>query len=60
MFEASQLVPGALVRHPDAQDWGMGMVQSVIGTTITVNFEHQGKVVINAARVTLEVVDDVG
>ncbi|MEM7445759.1 MAG: DUF3553 domain-containing protein [Pseudomonadota bacterium] len=50
------LVPGALVRHPDAPDWGVGQVQSAIGPTVTVNFEHRGKVVINSSRVTLEVV----
>jgi hypothetical protein len=53
-----QLVPGALVRHPDAPDWGLGMVQSVIGTTATVNFENRGKVVINTGRVTLELADE--
>ncbi|MEQ8968097.1 MAG: DUF3553 domain-containing protein [Azospirillaceae bacterium] len=52
------LVPGALVRHPEAEDWGLGQVQSVIGTRITVNFENRGKVLINGAVVTLEVVDD--
>ena len=50
------LVPGTLVRHPQAEDWGVGQVQSAIGSTITVNFEHRGKVVINADRVALEVV----
>lgn len=52
------LVPGALVRHPDAQDWGLGQVQSVVGNRITVNFENRGKVLINGAVVTLEVVDE--
>ena len=50
------LVPGALVRHPDAPSWGIGQVQSAIGPTVTVNFEHRGKVVINADRVALELV----
>jgi len=50
------LVPGTLVRHPQAEDWGIGQIQSAIGSTITVNFEHRGKVVINADRVALEVV----
>ena len=52
------LVPGALVRHPERNDWGLGQVQSVIGTRVTVNFEHGGKQTINAALVTLDVVDD--
>ncbi|NIQ93550.1 MAG: DUF3553 domain-containing protein [Desulfuromonadales bacterium] len=51
------LVPGALVRHPDAPDWGIGQVQSVIGAKATVNFENAGKVLINTDRVDLEVVD---
>ena len=51
------LVPGALVRHPGQPDWGLGQVQSVIGTRVTVNFEHSGKVVINAAVISLAVVD---
>lgn len=51
------LVPGALVRHPDRPDWGIGQVQSVIGPRITVNFEHTGKLLINGAAVSLNVVD---
>ena len=50
------LVPGTLVRHPEAEDWGVGQIQSAIGSIITVNFEHRGKVVINADRVALDVV----
>lgn len=50
------LVPGALVRHPTQPDWGLGQVQSVIGPRVTVNFEERGKVLINAAAVELEVV----
>ena len=52
------LVPGARVRHPAQPDGGVGQVQSVIGDRVTVNFENQGKVVINAAVVELEVVDE--
>jgi hypothetical protein len=51
------IVPGAIVRHPDQPDWGLGQVQSAIGTRVTVNFEHAGKVVINAAVISLSVVD---
>jgi hypothetical protein len=46
-----------MVRHPDQPDWGLGQVQSAIGTRVTVNFEHAGKVVINAAVISLSVVD---
>lgn len=49
------LEPGMLVRHPQRDDWGIGQVQSMIGDRITVNFEHQGKVVIDGRRVELQV-----
>ena len=51
------LVPGAMVRHPTQPDWGVGHVQSVIGERVTVNFEEQGKVLINAAVVELQVIE---
>jgi FKBP-type peptidyl-prolyl cis-trans isomerase 2 len=47
------LEPGMLVRHPAQEDWGLGQVQSVIGSRVTVNFEHAGKVVIDSKRVDL-------
>lgn len=50
--------PGMRVRHPDQPDWGIGQVQSVVGNRITVNFEHAGKVLINAAVVALDVLDE--
>lgn len=50
--------PGMRVRHPTQPDWGVGQVQSVIGNRITVNFEHAGKVLINAAVVPLDVIED--
>jgi hypothetical protein len=51
------LVPGQLVRNPLQPDWGVGQVQSAIGERVTVNFEHAGKRVINAAVVDLELVE---
>jgi hypothetical protein len=53
-----ELVPGALVRNPAHPDWGLGQVQSAIGNRVTVNFEHAGKLLINTAVVSLDVVDD--
>jgi hypothetical protein len=47
------LEPGMLVRHPGAPDWGLGQVQSRIGHRITVNFEDQGKVVLDGRQVML-------
>ncbi len=52
--EAGFLTPGCLVRHPDRPDWGIGQIQSAIGDRITVNFENQGKILINALRIILE------
>lgn len=54
---AALLEPGQFVRHPGQPDWGLGQVQSVTGARVTVNFEHAGKVLINAQVVALEVVD---
>ena len=47
------LVPGTFVRHPTAPDWGLGQVQSNIAGRVTVNFEHQGKIVLDGSRVAL-------
>lgn len=52
-----QLAPGAWVRHPGRPDWGLGQVQSAIGSRVTVNFEHVGKQMINTAIVALQAVD---
>lgn len=52
----AMLAPGALVRHPERADWGLGQVQSVIGPRITVNFENAGKQLINGAVVALVLV----
>lgn len=53
-----QLVPGAYVRHPQRPDWGIGQIQSAIGTRVTVNFEHVGKQLINTAVVALVLAED--
>ena len=50
------LTPGAWVAHPSEPDWGLGQVQSVDGARVTVNFEHQGKVLINANIIDLQLV----
>ncbi|MBM3532268.1 MAG: DUF3553 domain-containing protein [Alphaproteobacteria bacterium] len=54
----ASLTPGALVRHPDRPDWGLGQVQSAIGSRVTVNFEHAGKLLINADVVSLEEIEE--
>lgn len=47
------LEPGMFVRHPGAPDWGLGQVQSNIGGKVTVNFENEGKVVLDGRVVAL-------
>ena len=54
----SAILPGALVRHPDRPDWGIGQVQSVIESRVTVDFEDAGKRLINADVVALIVIGD--
>lgn len=55
--DAQGLVPGAYVRHPEAPDWGVGQVQSCVGTRVTVNFEERGKVLIDTAIIGLVAAD---
>ncbi len=49
---------GDFVIHPQKPEWGTGQVQSVIGSRITVNFEHAGKQLINAELISLTPVAD--
>ena len=44
---------GDFVTHPDQPDWGQGQVQSIVGTNVTVNFEHAGKQMINCQIIDL-------
>lgn len=50
---AGRLSPGALVRLAERPDWGIGQVQSAIGNRVTVNFEHAGKQLVLADKVSL-------
>jgi Protein of unknown function (DUF3553) len=52
----TRLAPGDFVRHPQEPDWGLGQVQSVIGSRATVNFENAGKLLIDLSKVELELV----
>ena len=47
---------GAIVRLPAEPGWGLGQVQSIVGSRVTVNFEHRGKVVLQGDGVSLELV----
>ena len=46
--------PGDYVINPANKSWGVGQIQSIIGSKVTVNFENFGKRVINAEIITLE------
>ena len=50
------ILPGMLVKHPFKKDWGVGQVQSKIGSAITVNFENKGKKTINGTKIELIVI----
>ena len=54
--QSAILEPGMLVRCPDRPDWGIGQVQSNIAGRITVNFENEGKLVLDTRNVALELV----
>lgn len=54
----SLLEPGMLVRNPDRPDWGLGQVQSNVGGRVTVNFENEGKLALDATQVILVPVPD--
>jgi len=45
---------GDKVTNPNNKDWGIGQVQSIINSKVTVNFENVGKKVINADAIKLE------
>ena len=46
--------PGDRVINPANKSWGIGQIQSIIGSKVTVNFENSGKMVINVEIVALE------
>ena len=48
------LEPGDLVINPKNTDWGVGQIQSIIKNKITVNFQNNGKQVLNTDNIKLE------
>ena len=52
------LEPGNFVINPSAKNWGIGQIQSIIRNKATVNFQNNGKKVINLDNVELEKVKD--
>jgi|TARA_B100000795_G_scaffold17362_1_gene11555 hypothetical protein len=45
---------GDYVINPLQKDWGIGQVQSIVKNKVTVNFQNQGKQVINGEIIILE------
>ena len=45
--------PGDKVVNPLNKEWGIGQVQSIVNSKITVNFENVGKKVINSNNIVL-------
>ena len=52
------LEPGDFVINPNNNGWGIGQIQSIIKIKITVNFQNNGKQVIDLNYVKLEKVND--
>tara|TARA_E500000331_G_scaffold216848_1_gene207823 strand:- start:6 stop:182 length:177 start_codon:yes stop_codon:yes gene_type:complete len=50
--------PGDKVFNPNEKGWGIGQVQSIIKSKVTVNFENVGKKVINAENIELKKIND--
>ena len=46
--------PGDYVINPKNKKWGIGQIQSIINNKVTVNFENDGKKVININIINLE------
>ena len=45
--------PGDYVINPSKKEWGIGQIQSIVKSKITVNFENVGKKVINVKNIEL-------
>ena len=52
------LEPGNFVINPAEKNWGIGQIQSIIKNKATVNFQNNGKKVINLDNVELKKVKD--
>ena len=50
--------PGDFVINPENKTWGIGQVQSIIETKVTVNFQNVGKKTINTLEINLEKYDE--
>tara|TARA_S200000501_G_scaffold365842_1_gene399823 strand:+ start:1267 stop:1446 length:180 start_codon:yes stop_codon:yes gene_type:complete len=53
------LEPGDYVINPVNKAWGVGQIQSIVKNKVTVNFQNEGKQVINTEFVKLEKIKNV-
>ena len=51
--------PGDFVINPKNRNWGIGQIQSILKSKVTVNFENIGKIVINSEKITLEKINKI-
>ena len=51
--------PGDFVINPKNKSWGKGQIQSIIDCKVTVNFENEGKKVINVKEIILEKINPI-
>ena len=51
--------PGDYVVNPDNKGWGIGQIQSIINSKVTVNFENVGKKVINGEEIILKKINKI-
>ncbi len=51
--------PGDYVINPKNRNWGKGQIQSIIDYKVTVNFENEGKKVINTKEIILEKINPI-
>ena len=47
-------VPGDYVINQSNKEWGIGQIQSIVKNKVTVNFENNGKQVLNLEVVSIE------
>ena len=51
--------PGDYVVNPENESWGIGQIQSVVNSKVTVNFENVGKKVINSKEIILKKINKI-
>ena len=51
--------PGDYVISTKYRGWGIGQIQSIINNKVTVNFENEGKKVINSNEIFLEKINKI-